>query len=191
MDLGEVVFGGVGTGVTGFIVFLLIAVFAAGLMVGRTPEYLGKKIEARQMRPVALLAIFPAMLILIATAVALTRQAGIEALSAHGPHGISEAVYAFSSTAANNGSSFAGLDSSTPLYELMTAIVMYVGRLFPAALVLVLAGSLAEKRKVAQSAGTLATDSVAFGLWLGFVIVMTGALNFLPVFTLGLPRVAS
>ena len=185
MGIGEVAFGGCGTGLTGVIVFLLIAVFAAGLMVGRTPEYLGKKIEVCQMKPVALLAIFPAALVLISTALAVTSSAGIDALSVRGPHGISEVLYAFSSVATNNGSSFAGLSVGAPIYTLMTSVVMYLGRLFPAALTLALAGSLVEKRRVAQSIGTLATDSVAFGIWLCFVIVMVGALNFLPALALG------
>jgi K+-transporting ATPase ATPase A chain len=185
MGIGEVVFGGIGTGLTGAIVFLLIAVFAAGLMVGRTPEYLGKKIEVREMKPVALLAIFPAALTLMSTAYVLATQSGRDALSVRGPHGITEAFYAFASTALNNGSSFAGLDATAPLYVVMTTIVMYLGRMIPAVLLLALAGSIVEKKRVAQSAGTMPTDSLAFGIWLCFVIVMVGALNFLPALTLG------
>jgi potassium-transporting ATPase potassium-binding subunit len=185
MQLGEVIFGGIGTGMTSAIVFLLIAVFAAGLMVGRTPEYLGKKIEAREMKPVALLAIFPGAVVLISTAFALLHPSGIEALSTRSPHGITEALYAFSSSAANNGSSFGGLSSDAPIYNVLTSIAMYVGRLFPAALILALAGALVEKKRVAETAGTLATDTMAFGIWFSFVIFIIGALNFLPVFTLG------
>jgi K+-transporting ATPase ATPase A chain len=185
IDLGEVVFGGLGTGMTSAIVFLLIAVFAAGLMVGRTPEYLGKKIEAKEMKFVALLAILPAAVVLITTAYALTHPCGVQALSAHDPHGFSEALYAFSSTSLNNGSSFAGLTAESPLYLIMTSITMYIGRFFPIAVTLALAGTLVEKRRVAQTAGTLDTDSVAFGVWFGFVILMLGALNFVPALTLG------
>ena len=185
IDLGEVVFGGLGTGMTSAIVFLLIAVFAAGLMVGRTPEYLGKKIEAREMKFVALLAILPAAMVLATTAYALTHAEGVRALSVKGPHGFSEALYAFSSTALNNGSSFNGLASENPLYLILTSITMYIGRLFPVALTLALAGTVVEKRRVAQTAGTLDTDSMAFGVWFGFVILILGALNFVPALTLG------
>lgn len=185
IDLGEVVFGGLGTGMTSAIVFLLIAVFAAGLMVGRTPEYLGKKIEAKEMKFVALLAILPSVIILMTTAYALTHPSGVQALSVKGPHGFSEALYAFSSTSLNNGSSFAGLTAESPLYLIMTSITMYCGRFFPVALTLALAGTLVEKRRVAQTAGTLDTDSLAFGVWFGFVILMLGALNFIPALTLG------
>ena len=185
IDLGEVVFGGLGTGITSAVVFLLIAVFAAGLMVGRTPEYLGKKIEAQEMKFVALLAILPTAIILITTAYALTHPEGIQALSTRGPHGFFEAFYAFSSTSLNNGSSFAGLAAANPAYLILTSVTMYVGRLFPIALTLALAGTLVEKRRVALTAGTLGTDSVAFGIWFAFVILMLGALNFVPALTLG------
>lgn len=185
MQLGELIFGGIGTGMTTAVVFLLIAVFAAGLMVGRTPEYLGKKIEAREMKPVALLAIFPAAVVLIFTSIALTQSGGVSALSSRSPHGISEALYAFTSATANNGSSFAGLSSNAALYNVMTGIAMYLGRMIPAALTLALAGAIVEKKKIAQTVGTLATENVAFGVWFCFVIFIMGALNFLPVFTLG------
>ena len=185
IDLGEVVFGGLGTGMTSAVVFLLIAVFAAGLMVGRTPEYLGKKIEAKEMKFVSLLTILPSAVVLIATAYALTHPAGVGALSVRGPHGFSEALYAFSSTSLNNGSSFAGLATGSPLYLVMTGVTMYIGRLFPVALLLALSGTLVEKRRVAMTAGTLDTDSLAFGVWFGFVILMLGALNFIPALTLG------
>jgi K+-transporting ATPase ATPase A chain len=185
IELGEVIFGGIGTGMTAAIVFLLTAVFAAGLMVGRTPEYLGKKIEAREMKPVALLTILPAAIVLMSTASALVLPAGVEGLSTRSPHGITEVLYGFSSAAANNGSSFAELSSDAELYNLMTGIAMYLGRLFPAALTLALAGAFAEKKKVAQTVGTLATDTFAFGIWFCFVICIIGALSFLPVFTLG------
>jgi potassium-transporting ATPase potassium-binding subunit len=185
IDLGEVVFGGLGTGMTSAVVFLLIAVFAAGLMVGRTPEYLGKKIEAKEMKFVALLAIFPSAVVLMTTAYALTHPEGLQALSVHGPHGFSEALYAMSSTVMNNGSSFAGLAAGNPVYLIATACTMYVGRIFPVAMLLALSGALVEKRRVALTAGTLDTDSLAFGVWFGFVFLMLGALNFIPALTLG------
>lgn len=185
MQLGEIVFGGVGTGVTGALTFLLVAVFAAGLMVGRTPEYLGKKIEASEMKFVTLLTVLPAALILIGTALALTTAQGVASLSAQSSHGLTEALYTFSSAAANNGSSFEGIEANTPFYNALLGIVMYVARLFSAGMILALAGSLAEKKQVAVSVGTLPTDSLPFGLWFAFVILIIGALNFLPAFIMG------
>lgn len=185
MELGEVVFGGIGTGITGSIIFLLIAVFAAGLMVGRTPEYLGKKIEAKEMKFVAILVVLPPTIALIGLSLTLSSALGRASLSSQSAHGMTEALYAFSSAAANNGSSFAGLNANTPLYNTSLGIVMWITRLVSAAIILRLAGTLAIKRKVATSPGTLPTDTFAFGLWLAFVILIVGALNFLPAFTLG------
>jgi len=185
IQLGEVLFGGVGTGIVGAVVYLLLAVFSAGLMVGRTPEYLGKKIEAKEMKLVILLAIIPAALVLTSLSLTLMQPEGRGSLSSHGPHGITEALYAFSSSAANNGSSFQGLQANNPLYNFLLGALMYLGRLFSAALILALAGSFAEKKKIAVGAGTLSTGSVAFGVWFAFVILLIGALNFLPVFVLG------
>jgi len=185
MQLGEVVFGGLGTGVVGAVIFLLLAVFSAGLMVGRTPEFLGKKIEAKEMRLVLLLALLPSILVLIFLSVVLLLPEGRGALSSHGPHAMTEGLYAFSSAAANNGSSFQGLQADIPLYNTLLGIVMFVTRYFSAAIILALAATLSRKKKVASGAGTLPTDSFAFGLWFGFVILILGALNFLPAFTLG------
>ncbi len=185
MELGEVVFGGIGSGITGAIVFLLIAVFAAGLMVGRTPEYLGKKIEASEMKLIAILVILPATITLIGLALTLCLPGGMSSLSTRSAHGMTEALYAFSSAAANNGSSFAGLKADTPLYNIGLGLVMVLVRLGSAAVILRLAGALASKKRVAASPGTLPTDTFAFGLWYGFVILIVGALNFLPAFTLG------
>ncbi len=185
IQLGEVVFGGVGTGVVGAVVYLLLAVFSAGLMVGRTPEYLGKKIEAKEMKLVILLTILPSALVLTCLSFTLMQSEGIGSLSSYSPHGLTEVLYAFSSAAANNGSSFQGLQANIPLYNFLLGALMYLGRLFSAALILALAGSLAEKKKIAVGAGTLSTESVAFGVWFGFVILLIGALNFLPAFTLG------
>jgi len=185
IQLGEVLFGGIGTGIVGAVVYLLLAVFSAGLMVGRTPEYLGKKIEAKEMKLVILLAILPSALVLTSCALTIMQPVGRATLSSHGPHGITETLYAFSSSAANNGSSFQGLQANIPLYNFLLGALMYLGRLFSAALILALAGTLAEKKKVAVGAGTLPTETVSFGVWFGFVTLLVGALNFLPAFTLG------
>jgi K+-transporting ATPase ATPase A chain len=185
MQLGEVVFGGIGTGMITAIAFLLIAIFSAGLMVGRTPEYLGKKIEVDEMRLVILIAIFPAALALLSTAAAVGWAAGRASLSSTNAHGFTEALYAFCSAAANNGSAFQGLGSNTPFYNIVTGLVIYLCRFFPAGMTLALAHLLSKKRKIASSAGTLPTDTIAFGLWFGFVIIILGALNFLPAITLG------
>jgi len=185
LHLGETIFGGIGTGMTTAVVFLLIAIFSAGLMVGRTPEYLGKKIEVHEMKLVTLLAIFPAALVLLGTALVLEQTAGRASLSTYGPHGLTEVLYAFSSSAANNGSSFQGLHANVSLYNFLLGIVMYLARFFPIGLTLALSSLIAKKKRMAENVGTLPTDSVAFGIWFAFVILIIGALNFLPVFTLG------
>lgn len=185
MEIGEVICGGIGTGVLGMLVFLFIAIFAAGLMVGRTPEYLGKKIESREMKFVILLAIMPAALVLIGTATSLMTKMGLSSLSSLDFHGITEVLYAFSSGAVNNGSSFSDLRSDTYFYTFSLGIVMYIGRMLPLALFLALAGALSQKKLVAIGAGTLRTDSFAFGMWLVFIVIIIGALNYLPAFTLG------
>jgi potassium-transporting ATPase potassium-binding subunit len=185
MQIGEVVFGGIGTGLTGALAFLFIAVFTAGLMVGRTPEYLGKKIEVTEMKIVTLIAILPAILALVASAITVSCVVGLSGLSSFSPHGISEVLYAFSSSAGNNGSLFAGLSVDSSYYSLITAILMYLARIFSIAMLLALSGLLGRKKKVAVGVGTLSTETVAFGLWFCFVIVIIGALNFLPAFSLG------
>jgi K+-transporting ATPase ATPase A chain len=185
MQLGEVIFGGVGSGLYGIIVMAVLAVFIAGLMVGRTPEYLGKKIEAREMKLAMLyVLIFPAV-ILIPTALATTVPAGLSGITNPGPHGFSQILYAYTQAGANNGSAFAGLNANTTFYNVSIAIVMLIGRFMMAIPALAIAGSVAAKKTVAASAGTFPTDSAAFvGLLIG-VIVIVGALTFFCAVALG------
>jgi K+-transporting ATPase ATPase A chain len=185
MQLGEVIFGGVGSGLYGIVVMAVLAVFIAGLMVGRTPEYLGKKIEAREMKLAMLyVLIFPAV-ILIPTALATTVPAGLSGITNPGPHGFSQILYAYTQAGANNGSAFAGLNANTPFYNVSIAIVMLIGRFMMAIPALAIAGSVAAKKTVAASAGTFPTDTAAFvGLLIG-VIVIVGALTFFCAVALG------
>ena len=185
MQLGEVVYGGVGSGLYGMLVFAIIAVFVAGLMVGRTPEYLGKKIEAFEMKMATLAVLVPIFLVLAGTAAAVLAPAATAATANPGPHGFSEILYAFSSTGNNNGSAFAGLNANTPFYNLVLGLVMLVSRFWLVVFTLAIAGSLAEKKKLAASAGTLPTDGPLFVAWLVAVVVMVGALSFLPALALG------
>jgi K+-transporting ATPase ATPase A chain len=185
IQLGEVVFGGVGSGLYGMIVFALVAVFIAGLMIGRTPEYLGKKIEAFEMKMAALVILIPPLLVLGGTAVALMMDAGKASIFNPGPHGFSEVLYAFSSTGNNNGSAFAGLNANVPFYNLSLAIAMLIARYGLMIPVLVIAGSLAAKKTVPVGAGTLPTHTPLFGLLLLVVVLMVGALTFVPALALG------
>ncbi|OPX63193.1 MULTISPECIES: potassium-transporting ATPase subunit KdpA [unclassified Methanoregula] len=185
MQLGEVVYGGIGSGLYGMIVFAIIAMFIAGLMVGRTPEYLGKKIEPDEMTIATIIILIPIILILVMTALAVLTDAGRAAVFNPGPHGFSEILYAFTSASQNNGSAFAGLSANTPFWTLATAFCMFVGRFLPAVLVLALAGSLVQKKIVPGSEGTLSDHRPLFILWLVFVVVIVGALSFLPALALG------
>ncbi len=185
MQLGEVVFGGVGSGLYGLLVFALVAVFVAGLMVGRTPEYLGKKIESFEMKMAALVVLLPVFLVLAGTALAVSLPAGREAVANPGVHGFSEILYAFSSTGNNNGSAFAGLNAGLPFYNVATGLLMLAGRFGPLVFVLALAGSLAAKKKAPPTAGTLPTHGPLFVGWLTAVVIMVGALSFLPALALG------
>lgn len=185
MQLGEVVYGGIGSGLNGMIVFAVIAMFIAGLMVGRTPEYLGKKIEPAEMTIVTLIILVPIFLILGMTAIAVLADAGRTAILNPGPHGFSEILYAFTSASQNNGSAFAGLSSNSLFYNLATAFCMFVGRFAPAILTLALAGSLVQKKIVPESEGTLSDHRPLFIIWLVFVVIMIGALSFLPALALG------
>jgi len=185
MMLGEIVYGGVGSGLYGFLLFAIVAVFVAGLMVGRTPEYLGKKIEAREvkMTMLAILCLPAAMLGFTALAVALPDP--LAALSAAGPHGFTEALYAFTSAAANNGSAFAGLSANTPFWNTTLALAMLIGRFLFVIPALAVAGSMAAKAPVAVSAGTFPTHGPLFvGLVIG-VILIVGGLTFFPALALG------
>ncbi len=184
MQLGEVIFGGVGSGLYGMIVFVVLTVFIAGLMVGRTPEYLGKKIERREVQFAILAVLVTPVLCLVPTAIAAIVPVGIATLNNAGPHGFSEILYAFTSTNANNGSAFAGLGPSL-FYNLMTGVNMVFGRFTVAIPALALAGALAGKKAVPESVGTFTTHSPIFVALLIGVIVIVGALTFLPADALG------
>jgi K+-transporting ATPase ATPase A chain len=185
IQLGEIVFGGVGSGLYGMLVFAVLAVFVAGLMVGRTPEYLGKKIEARDIQMASLAILVPAAAILIGTAVAVLSPAGRAGIGNPGPHGFSEILYAVTSSVGNNGSAFAGLSGNTPFWNLLLAVLMFVGRFGIALPILALAGSLAAKTRVPAGAGTLPTHTPLFVLMLVSVIVVVGALTYVPALALG------
>jgi potassium-transporting ATPase potassium-binding subunit len=185
MQLGEIIFGGVGSGLYGMIVFAIVAVFIAGLMVGRTPEYLGKKIEAFEMKMAALAVLFPFAVALAGTAVAVVIEPGVSSMANPGAHGFSEALYAFSSAGNNNGSAFAGLNANTPFYNSALGIAMWVARYWLIVPVLALAGSLARKKLVPAGPGTLPTHTPLFvGFLVGTVLVL-GALTFVPALALG------
>jgi len=185
MQLGEVVYGGVGSGLYGMLAFVIIAVFVAGLMVGRTPEYLGKKIEAFEMKMASLVILIPVLVVLVGTAVAVVTPAGSASVFNPGPHGLSEVLYAFSSAGNNNGSAFAGLNANTPFYNVALGLAMLIARYWLAIPVLAIAGSLARKNKAPAGAGTLPTHTPLFVVWLIAVVVIVGALAFLPALALG------
>lgn len=185
MDLGEVAFGGVGSGLYTMLVFAILAVFMAGLMVGRTPEYLGKKIEAFETKMAALVILIPAAAVLVLTALAVVLPAALSSLSNPGAHGFSQALYAFSSAGNNNGSAFAGLGADTPFYNTCTAVAMLLGRFGPMLPVLAIAGSLARKKRTPPSAGTLPTQGPLFVAMLVAVVLLVGALTYVPALALG------
>ena len=184
MQLGEVVFGGVGCGLYGMLMFVIVAVFIAGLMVGRTPEYLGKKIEPFEMKMAALAVLMPCGLVLLGTAVAVLLPQG-QTASNPGPHGFSQILYAFSSASNNNGSAFAGLSANTPFYNTALGICMFLSRFWLIVPVLAVAGSLAAKRAVPTTAGTLPTHTPVFIGMLVCVVIIVGALTFVPALALG------
>ena len=185
MQLGEIVFGGIGSGLYGMIVFVIIAMFIAGLMVGRTPEYLGKKIEPYEMKMATIIILIPIFLILSFTTIAVLMESGRIAVLNPGPHGFSEILYAFTSASQNNGSAFAGLSVNSVFYNISTAIAMFIGRFITAIFALALAGSFVKKKIVPISEGTLRDHSPLFIIWLIFVILIIGALSYLPVLALG------
>jgi len=185
MQLGEVVFGGVGSGLYGMLAFVIVAVFVSGLMVGRTPEYLGKKIEAFEMKMAALVILIMPVVVLGFTALAVLTEQGQAAISNPGPHGFSQILYAFSSQGNNNGSAFAGLSANNAFYNLTGSLAMLAARYWLALPVLALAGSLVRKKKVPESAGTLPTHTPLFIAWLIGIVLIVGALNFLPALALG------
>jgi K+-transporting ATPase ATPase A chain len=185
MQFGEVIFGGVGSGLYGMLVMAIITVFIAGLMVGRTPEYLGKKIEMFEMKMAALSVLIVNALVKIGTAVAVSTKAGAAGVLNPGPHGFSEILYAFSSAANNNGSAFAGLSANTVFYNTALGLAMFIGRFWVIIPVLAIAGSLAKKKLVPASSGTLPTHTPLFVALLIGVIVIVGALSFMPTWALG------
>ncbi len=185
IQLGEIIFGGVGAGMYGMLVFILLTVFIAGLMVGRTPEYLGKKIESFEVRMAAIALLLPSAGILLFTAIASVTDAGLAGLNNNGPHGFSEMLYAFSSTAGNNGSAFAGLNVNTPFYNLLLGINMLIGRFGVILPMLAIAGSVAKKKITPPSSGTFPTDSFLFGVLLFGTIIIVGALTFFPAQVFG------
>ncbi len=187
IQLGEVVFGGVGSGLYGMLVFAIIAVFVAGLMVGRTPEYLGKKIEAFEIKMASLVILIPPFLVLAGTAVAVAIPAGLSSILNTSPaaHGFSEVLYAFSSAGNNNGSAFAGLNANTPFYNIALGLCMLFGRFWLAVPVLAIAGSMAGKKVAPAGAGTLPTHTPLFIVMLVSVVVVVGALTFIPALALG------
>ena len=185
IQLGEVVFGGVGSGLYGMLAFAIIAVFVAGLMVGRTPEYLGKKIESYEMKMSSLMILIPPAIVLIGTSIGVVTAAGKAGIANPGIHGFSEILYGFSSAGNNNGSAFAGLSANTPFYNTALGIVMLFARYWLAVPALAIAGSLARKKIVPPGAGTLPTDTPLFvGLLVG-VVILVGALTFVPALALG------
>jgi len=185
MQLGEIIFGGVGSGLYGMLMFVIITVFIAGLMVGRTPEYLGKKIEVFEVKMASLVILIPAAIILIGTAVAVVIKPGLASIFNSGPHGFSEILYAFSSAANNNGSAFAGLNANTVFYNIALAFAMLIGRFGLIIPVLATAGALAHKKLIPAGAGTLPTHTPLFVLFLVAVIMLVGALTFIPALALG------
>jgi K+-transporting ATPase ATPase A chain len=185
MMLGCIAFGGVGAGLYGMLLHVIIAVFIAGLMVGRTPEYLGKKIESREVK-LAIFALFAVTVSILAfSAIAAVTSAGLAGLGNAGPHGLSEILYAFASTDANNGSSFAGLNGNAVFYNAMLGAMMLIGRFFVIVPILAIAGSFAAKKTVPRSSGSFPTDTWLFVALLASVVIIVGGLTFFPALALG------
>lgn len=183
--LGEVVFGGVGAGLYGILLYVILAVFLCGLMVGRTPEYLGKKIEAKEISWVIIGVLAPCITILVGSALSIVLPAGLAGIGHQGPHGLSEVLYAFSSGAGNNGSAFGSLSANSVYYNVMIGIAMLIGRFFIIIPVMAVAGSFVQKKIAPPSVGTFQTDSVLFAGLLAAVILIVGALTFFPALSLG------
>ncbi len=185
MQLGEVVFGGVGTGLYSMLIFAIVGVFIAGLMIGRTPEYLGKKIEAFEMKMSSIAILVMPFIVLVGTAVAVRLAAGQAGVANPAAHGFSEILYAFTSASNNNGSAFAGLSANTPFYNTALGLVMWIGRYWPIVAVLAIAGSLAAKKRVPVTAGTMPTHGPTFVILLLGTVLLVGALTFVPALALG------
>jgi K+-transporting ATPase ATPase A chain len=185
MAIGEVIFGGVGTGLIGMLAYAILTMFLAGLMIGRTPELMGKKLELLEMVMVVVIILSPAILLLILSSLAISTATGLVSLGNAGPHGLSEIIYAFASASGNNGSAFAGLNANTIFYNLTTSLAMLVGRFSTIIPALAIAGALAGKKIVPTTVATFPTTSILFIVMLVSVIIVVGALTFFPVFTLG------
>ncbi|KWK49249.1 ATPase [Burkholderia stagnalis] len=185
IQLGEVIYGGVGSGLYGMLIFALLAVFVAGLMIGRTPEYIGKKIESYEMKMVSIAVLLTPLLVLVGASIGVLSAAGVAGIANPGPHGFSEILYAYSSAANNNGSAFAGLSVNTPFYNVTLAVAMWFGRLGTIVPVLAIAGSLAEKKRIAVTAGTLPTHGPLFVILLLGTVILVGALTYVPALALG------
>jgi K+-transporting ATPase ATPase A chain len=185
MQLGEVVFGGVGTGLYSMLIFAIVGVFIAGLMIGRTPEYLGKKIESFEMKMSSIAILVMPFIVLTGTAIAVSVDAGRAAVGNPGAHGFSEILYAFSSAGNNNGSAFGGISANTPFYNVALALTMWLGRFWPIVAVLAVAGSLAAKKRIPVSDGTMPTHGATFVVLLIGTVLLVGALTFVPALALG------
>lgn len=185
IQLSEVIFGGAGCGLYGMLTFVILTVFIAGLMIGRTPEYLGKKIESFEMKMVAIIILIGPLLVLVETAISVVVPAGLAGIGNPSAHGLSEVLYAFSSAANNNGSAFAGLSAGTPYYNIMTAIAMFFGRYLTIVAVLAISGSLAAKKRIPVTSGTMPTHGAFFLFILVGVIFIVGALTYIPALALG------
>jgi potassium-transporting ATPase potassium-binding subunit len=185
MQLGEVIYGGVGSGLYGMLVFALLAVFIAGLMIGRTPEYIGKKIESYEMKMVSIAVLVMPMIVLVGTSIGVLSPLGTAGIANPGAHGFSEILYAFTSATNNNGSAFAGLSVNSPFYNVLLAIAMWLGRFVPVVAVLAIAGSLAGKKRLAVTEGTLPTHGPLFVVLLLGSVLLIGALTFVPALALG------
>ena len=185
MQLGEVVFGGVGSGLYGMLIFAMLAVFIAGLMIGRTPEYLGKKIEVREMKLISIAILVTPIVVLAGTAVAVIAGAGKAGIANPGAHGFSEILYALTSAANNNGSAFAGLSANTPFYNSLLGLAMWLGRFAMIVPVLAIAGALAGKKRLPVTSGTLPTHGPLFVSLLIGTVLLVGLLNYVPALALG------
>ena len=185
IQLGELVPGGVGTGMYTILIFAIIGVFIAGLMIGRTPEYLGKKIAAREMKLASIFILVTPFVVLLGTAVGVMTTAGVAGVANPGAHGFSEILYAFSSAGNNNGSAFGGISANTVFYNVALGLVMWVGRFWPIVAALAIAGSLAAKKRVPVTDGTMATHGALFIALLIGSILLIGVLNYVPALALG------
>jgi K+-transporting ATPase ATPase A chain len=183
--LGEIIFGGVGAGMYGMLIFIILTVFLSGLMVGRTPEYLQKKIDTLDMKLVIVALIAPSCTILLGSTLSVWSEFGLSSRTNMGPHGLSEILYAWSSAAGNNGSAFAGLNANTLFYNLGLGIAMLIGRFGVIIPALLIAGNFATKKIQAENVGKMSTDNWVFGLLLVSIIIIVGALTFFPALLLG------